>query len=250
MKFLQAFVKKIVGTKVLLSLVLILSLLNIYQVLSPLKIAQGQEEYDSEKKIKYIEAYLDHISDDYIVSVKQLADQYHIPSWGCGPSSYALAQILNRKFFDNKLTIGPTYDETRPYEIVERFRFRKDDTGGAVDHAWLEIYLRDQVLFVDPTIAQFGKTKGIAYEVFDVGDPSIAKSLKERYGILDAKMGAVLKKTINRVPVEQEPYPGLIISQDFVDYYTKAIEVRNGIADDKIPDDWKIWVKQLTDRYL
>jgi len=50
------------------------------------------------QKIKDIETYLDSISSSYMVDEQALAKQNNLPSWGCGPSSYALAKILNKNF--------------------------------------------------------------------------------------------------------------------------------------------------------
>lgn len=113
--------------------------------------------FDDAQKIAEIQHYLDTISESYVAEVKALSEKYKIPSWGCGPSSYALAEIINKKFFENKLRVDASYDN-HPYEILIRGGFAAANPQhladvNSVDHAWIEIYFKDQMLFIDPTIA-------------------------------------------------------------------------------------------------
>ena len=75
------------------------------------------------QSISQIEGYLDSISPNYVADVQTLAKADDIPSWGCGPSSYSLAKIIDQRFFQNKLPIAALYnsDTAQQYEIVERF---------------------------------------------------------------------------------------------------------------------------------
>lgn len=195
-----------------------------------------------------IERYLDAISPDYIAAVQSLARQNGVPSWGCGPSSYALATLINRKFFQNKLTIDASYNN-QPYEIVERFGFVKEKTYtvnyGVTDHAWLELYLRDKFIFIDPTIAQFGKYHSIAYEVFSVGDPTITQTLNSTYSIMDVRFRILMQKVIDRIPAEQEPYPGATINSSSMPYYLQVLQARNVLDSGLEPPQWKDWVDSI-----
>lgn len=211
-----------------------------------------KEDYrvlNSDKKIEEIKNYLDSISPSYIEDVKALAKERGIPSWGCGPSSYALALIINKKFFDNNLVIDASYNNNNPYEIIERFSIAQSGEK-IVDHAWLEIYFNDKFLFIDPTIGQFGKINKISYRVFNVGQSNISDILKKDYGIEDVRLSLLLQKVINRIPVYQDPYPGMTIGEESVGYFLKVLEDRNNVNDGIEPPEWKDWVNHLTSKYL
>jgi hypothetical protein len=181
--------------------------------------------------------------------VQALAKEYDIPSWGCGPTSYALADILNKKFFRGALVTDVTYDG-HPYEIVERFRFSQTDKKDGVDHAWLELYFHNKMLFIDPTIGQFGKINSIAYHEFSATDPILSAELKDMYGIIDARLSLLVQKAIDRTPKSQEPYPGIAINPGQMDYYLAAYEDRNIVAHGQMPDSWAKWVSALRNKYL
>ncbi len=207
-------------------------------------------EEERNNKIKEIETYLDSISSSYIADVQALAKARGLPSWGCGPSSYALAKILNKRFFDDELSIGASYvnNNNNDYEIIERFSLAQKDNIIA-DHAWLEIYMGDKFLFIDPTIGQFGKIDKIAYQVFDAGDPTIADSLKKQYGIDDIRLSLLVQKVVNRIPVSANPYPGTTIDKNFISYFLGVMESRNQVSEGVEPKDWKDWVDTLFNKY-
>jgi hypothetical protein len=244
--------KKLLTTKYLLIFLTIAIVLNLFQFIYP-KIKFDQAvAYNQDQKISEIESYLDQISPQFIIDVKNLAAQYNIPSWGCGPSSYALGKILNHKFFGDKLTLDGTYDN-QPYEIVQRFGLAGiyDSKGVFIiqDHAWIEIYLRDKLLFIDPTDAQFGNTNKIAYEVFEVGDPNMAVVLKSKYNIVDYRISLLVQKTINRIPASQQPYPGVLIPQQNLDYFLGVVDTKKIILSGGEPDNWDYWTNTLTKKY-
>ena len=199
-------------------------------------------------KIKEIETYLDSISSSYVEDVQTLAKNNDIPSWGCGPSSYALAKILNKKFFNNQLVIDASYNNNNKYEIIERFSLaQKGNTVG--DHAWLEIYMGDKFLFIDPTIGQFNGIPKIAYEVFNAGDSTITDSLKQKYGIDDIRLSLLVPKVINRIPAAANPYPGVTIDKDYISYFLQVMDYRNQVNDGIEPAGWKGWVDTLFEKY-
>ena len=226
---------------------------NVYQYLHPRVLRAQVITLDSTATIPSIEAYLDSISPSYVASVQALAKEYNLPSWGCGPSSYALALILNKKFFHNQFPINATYNPNETYQIVERFSFVQTptDKGDYVvtDHAWIEIYLGKQFLFVDPTIGQFGKYTTIVYSQFDVGDQNLSAELGTKYDILDVRFARLMQKMIDRVPVDQEPYPGASIDPKSMSYYDQVLDDRNMINAGQEPADWKVWVAALTGEF-
>lgn len=204
---------------------------------------------DAQQSMTQIESYLDAISPAWIADVQQLAKTDGIPSWGCGPSSYSLGKIINQKFFNNQLKIAALYnsDTANQYEIVERFGLHQDASGNIIDHAWLEIYYQNQFLFIDPTIGQFGQPQfqKIAYQTFTVGDPTISATLKSQYGIVDINLKRLVQKEVNRLPADQEPYPGVSISQATLNYYIQVEADRNDVNDGTEPSDWTTWDKAL-----
>jgi hypothetical protein len=204
---------------------------------------------DVDQKIKDIKNYLDSITPSYMADEQMLAKEHNLPSWGCGPSSYAMAKIINRKFFDDQLIIDASYNNNNPYEIIERFGLAQDGNN-VVDHDWLEIYFKDKFLFVDPSIGQFGKINRIAYQVFNVGEPDVSDILKTKYGIEDVRLSLLIPKIINRVPIDQNPYPGMTISPEFVNYFLVVLEDRNNVNDGIEPADWREWVSFLTNKYF
>ena len=219
----------------------------VYVIKKPIKDPRDLN-INTTKSISQIEGYLDSISPSYLADEQSLAKQYNIPSWGCGPSSYALAEILNKKFFNNKFPINAAYDSNEPYQIVERFSLHQE--GNEVgDHNWLEIYFKDQFLFVDPSIGQFGHINKIAYEQFTAGDTSIPGTLKAKYGIIDLRLSLLIQKTVNRVPASSDPYPGVYIDSNLVSYYMGVYDDRNDVANHVIPADWKDWVSFLVNKY-
>lgn len=202
-------------------------------------------------KILEIESYLDSISPSYITNVQALAKANDLPSWGCGPSSYALAKILNKKFFDNELTISASYNNNidNDYQIIERFSLAQK--GEAIgDHAWLEIYMGDKFIFIDPTIGQFGKINKIAYQVFDTGNPDISDLLRKEYGIDDIRLSLLIPKVINRVPASADPYPGITIDKNYISYFLQVMDNRNQVNEGIMPQEWKVWVDALYNKYI
>ncbi|QQR50513.1 hypothetical protein IPF86_01150 [Candidatus Nomurabacteria bacterium] len=204
---------------------------------------------DDDKKIQEIGAYLDNISPEFIATVKALSQENNIPSWGCGPSSYALAKILNQKFFNNELPIGATY-HGNTHEIVERFSFafqnpesKKDQH--MVDHAWLEIYFDNRFMYIDPTIGQFGNYDKIVYEVFKVGDPEVQTIMLQKYGLADIRLKVLVQKVVNRVPPSQEPYPGMTIDPSMIDYYLQSVQERDQVDHGDEPAGWQAWIATL-----
>ncbi len=214
--------------------------------------AELPKNIDAGSKFTEIENYLDRISPDFIQDVQGLADQYNIPSWGCGPSSYALAKIIDNNFFSNALEIRANYNG-RPYEIVERISFAQDTKAGAkynvVDHAWIEIYVNDKMLVIDPTVGQFGKINKIAYFEFATGDPKIGATLAEKLDIIDIRFVTLMQKAINRIPASQPPYPGATINPDSMEYYLGVLRDRDALAQAQEPDDWKDWVSTLYSKF-
>jgi len=203
---------------------------------------------NTNQSISQIEAYLVSITPSYMQDEQTLAKQAGIPSWGCGPSSYALAVILNKKFFNDKLPINASYESNEPYQIVELFSLHEQNNEIA-DHNWLEIYYKDQFLYVDPSIAQFGYINKIAYQEFNVSDPNISNELQSAYGIVDLRIGLLLNKAIDRVPAADNPYPGVAIDPTLIGYYTQIYDDRNDVEDHKVPSDWVNWVNFLVNKY-
>jgi hypothetical protein len=203
---------------------------------------------NTNQSISQIEAYLGSINQSYMQDEQTLAKQADIPSWGCGPSSYAMAVILNKRFFDDKLPINASYESSEPYQIVERFSLHEQNNQIA-DHNWLEIYYKNQFLYVDPSIAQFGYINKIAYQEFNVSDPNISNELKSNYGIVDLRIGLLLNKAIDRVPAADNPYPGVAIDPNLIGYYTQIYDDRNDVEDHKIPAEWVTWVNFLVNKY-
>jgi hypothetical protein len=206
---------------------------------------------DDEKKISDIEAYINEISPGLVADVSQLAAQYQAPSWGCGPTSYALAKIINHKFFNDSITIGVAY-ENQPYEIDERFGFSKiplagKDTTG--DHAWVEVYIKNKILFIDPTIAQYGKVTGIAMHTFDVGDPQFKSYLLNQYGVVDDRISRLVQKTISKIPADQPPYPSYIIDPAYLAYFQHVLTLRDQVNVNQEPQEWVTWVNFLVKKY-
>ena len=226
---------------------------NIYQYQFPRVWHGPMIKLDTDSTITQIETYLNQISPDYIAAVQTLAKEYNLPSWGCGPSSYAMAVILNKRFFQNKFPINASYDPNETYQIVERFSFEKTDTSDTdyvvTDHAWIEVYLGTKFLYIDPTIGQFGKYTTIVYEQFTVGDPNLSEELAAKYGIEDVRFARLMQKMIDRVPTDQEPYPGASINEASMGYYDQVLADRNDVQAGKEPADWMQWVSTLTNEF-
>lgn len=210
-------------------------------------------QIDDDKKIIEIGEYLDSISPQFITTVTALAEENNVPSWGCGPSSYALAKVLNQKFFDNELPIGATY-HGNTHEIVERFSFafqnqesKKDQH--MVDHAWLEIYFDNRFMYIDPTIGQFGNYDKIVYEVFNVGDPEVQTIMLQKYGLADIRLKTLVQKVVNRVPASQEPYPGITIDPSMIDYYLQSVKERDEVDHGGEPVEWHAWIATILARF-
>ena len=206
---------------------------------------------DTDKYIKEIESYLNSISPKFINDVELLATEHNVPSWGCGPSAYALAKIINNKFFNGKVVIDASYND-EPYQIVERFGLAQFESNGKAqigDHAWLEIYFKNKFLFVDPTIAQYGKVNSIVYQVFQIGDPTIRETLNSNYGIIDDRMTPLVNKAVNRVSIDQDPYPGFTIDPAYINYFLQVLSLRNIVDTGQEPLEWKPWVSVLENKY-
>lgn len=250
--------KKVVfgRSALILLIIVVVSLgLNVYQYIHIMKDENNSYDEqevlaktDSDTTITQIEQFLDSISPAYIADEQVLAKQYQIPSLGCGPSSYAMAQIIDKKFFNNKLIITGSYNYKDPYAIVERFGLAQGD-GPITDHAWLEIYFNDKFLFIDPSISQFGKINKIAYQVFNVNDPTVSDTLKTNYGITDIRLSILVQKALDRIPAAQQPYPGDSIDPSVVPYYIQIQEDHNDLNNGIEPTDWLPWSNILLNKY-
>ena len=203
--------------------------------------------FDDDQKMLDIGTWLDQISPQFVDQVQSLAQSKGSASWGCGPVSYSLAKIIDKKFFNNALEIDPTYDN-QPYEIVERFGLAQTATG-MTDHAWIEIYFKDKFMLIDPTIGQFGKYHIIAHDVFSVGGTDNPKTMQDKYGIVDVRLRLLVQKAVNRVPKSQEPYPGMALNDVDVPYFQAVIADRNTLDSGKEPDAWKPWSDVLIPKY-
>lgn len=204
-------------------------------------------------KISKITGFLDQISPDFTKDLEAWVEKNKSPSWGCGPTSYALGKIINKKFFNNELIIDAFYDQN-PYEIVQRFgfiKYKRDGEEITGDHAWIEVYLHDKMIMIDPTADQYqkGNIKGIAYEVFDLGDPDIHNKLKDKYGILEARLSILMRKVLNKIPVDEIPYPGLTIDPQDIPYFQQVFALRNTVSLGREPISWKPWVDYFTSKY-
>lgn len=238
------------GLRAFIISAVILSLLNIslWYFFSPKAIFEGNSD---SKKIQKITDFLDEISPTFTQDLKTIVKNNNAPSWGCGPVSYALAKIINKKFFNDELIIDALYDNDH-YEIVQRFGFVKFQSGSEEitgDHAWLEIYLGDKMIYVDPTIAQYGRSNGLAYEVTPVGAPQFKEMLKEKYGILDARLSIMLRKVSNKIPTNEMPYPGITIDAQDLDYFKGVLALRNTVSLGKEPSEWLPWVNYFITKY-
>lgn len=241
---------KIGSSKVFCVVIFGLTFLGSYFLLELNKVDNLITDEDS-KKIETIRDYLNSISDNFLKDIEYLAQDENLISWGCGPSSYALALILNKKFFDNRLVVDTLYDK-EPEEIIERFGFvqPKDQVEGKViDHAWIEIFLKNKIIYIDPTVARYGRVKGIAFEVFDIGQSNIKNIYKEKYGIIDNRISLLLTKIYNNIPVDEPPYVGMIIDEESLPYYDKILKVRNTVSLGREPITWKKWVDYLVAKY-
>ena len=234
-------------------IIVVVSILSIggYFVSREKSVPKGVMTVDDLTKIESIRSYISSISDDFTKDVQALAKENKVPSWGCGPSSYALAQLINRKFFANDLMVDVLYDN-EPYEVIERFGLvefvdGKEKTTG--DHAWVEVYIKNKILFIDPTIAQYGKVSGIAFEAFNVGDPSIKSILKDKYGVIDNRVTILLRKVLNKIPIDQPPYPGMGIDPNYLAYFKNVVELRNTVSIGREPDSWSKWTDYLVGKY-
>lgn len=237
-------------SKFFIIIIVLVSCLNIslWYFLSPIK--TFKESRDTAKIYK-ITSFLDQISPNFTRDLEAMVKKENAPSWGCGPSSYALARIINKKFFNNELIIDVFYDQD-PYEIVQRFgfiKYKRDSEEITGDHAWIEVYIHDKMIVVDPTVAQYGDYKGIVYEVFDLGDSDIHNKLKDKYGILDARLSILLRKVLNKFPIDEVPYPGLYIDPNDVEYYKGISALRNTVSLGKEPISWKPWVDYFMAKY-
>lgn len=239
--------KRKVDIKIFIIVTLILASANIGQWVWP----RTEWNNSDTKKIEAIHSFLDKISDSYINDIKDHVQKEKLPSWGCGPASYALAQIIDAKFFDNQLVIDALYDN-EPYEIIERFGLVQYDQDGKKiisDHAWIEIYLKDKILFIDPTIGQYGGSQIIAFQEFSIGDPTIKTYLREKYNIIDFRISLLVRKSENNIPTNEQPYPGFSIDPKYIDYYKQANNIRNIVSIGREPAIWKDWVDYLTSKY-
>ncbi len=203
---------------------------------------------NTDQKIKEVETYLDSISPSFIQDVQLLAKEEDLPSWGCGPASFSMAKILNKKFFDNKLPIHAFKTPALPLEIVQPFGL--EQTGHNItDHSWLEIYINDKVLFVDPTIGQFGKINHIAYEEFNK-DTDMQIVLESKYNyIRNIMLGDLIQKIIAKAPYDVNLYHGNIFSEKDLPYLRGMLEVQNSVDNGIQPAEYDHWVEFLTNKY-
>ena len=87
------------------------------------------------------------------------------------------------------------------------------------------------------------------YQEFAVGDQTVSKVLLDKYGIMDVRFATLMHKIINRIPTEQEPYPGMTIDPASMSYYVDVLEYRDLVNEGIEPDNWKSWVAILMKKF-
>ena len=157
----------------------------------------------------------------------------------------AVVERLHPHVFQKVIAL---YDERggKPFHINRAYCGGKPIVG---DHAWLEVYFKDTMLFIDPTIAQYGKVQGIAHERFTIGDPEIKKQLREKYGIIDNRLSILVRKYTSHIPNDQPPYPGMGIDPKDAEYFLHIADTRNIVSLGREPESWKPWVEELLKKY-
>ena len=82
--------------KSLIAVIILASLFNlsVWYFLGPKKTFK---EVRHAAKVAEITSWLDQISPNFIKDLETMVKKNHAPSWGCGPTSYALAKIINKR---------------------------------------------------------------------------------------------------------------------------------------------------------
>lgn len=134
--------------------------------------AHRLDEYYVVDRRGHIQDYLNGISPSVVYTCDLWAMTHQSNSWLCGPTSYAVAKELNRRFFSDQLPICSS--RLYPNCIVIRLGVFRSPLGLGhyvpTEHVWVEVYWHGQILFVDPTYAQFDRQGSMAYAWFVEGD--------------------------------------------------------------------------------
>lgn len=235
---------------IIVSIIIIISgltFLFFHQSQKPLKKAYSIQNTD--QKIGDIENYLDTISPTYIEDVQSLAKEDGLPSWGCGPATFSLAKILDKKFFNNTAPLHSIRTPNTSLEILEKFGLVQGNNL-LTDHAWLEIYINDKILYIDPTLGQFGKINHIAYQVFPANDLNISTELRTHYGIIDdINLGELVGTLIQKTPYDKDLYHDFVFLDKDIPYLQDMQEMQNKVDNGIEPVQYSRWVDQLTAKY-
>jgi len=124
---------------------------------------------DTALRLGAMDAYCEAVSPGLCAELDRWAAENDWPTWLCGPTSYALAVELDRRFFDGELPIvaEPTGGDC----IVLKLALLQTPLGGGRyftgDHVWIEIHWRGLVMIVDPTITRTDGLRSICFAWFD-----------------------------------------------------------------------------------
>ena len=192
-------------------------------------------EADTVLTLETMKLHMKQISPGLSSFCRNWAKENGHPTWLCGPTSYALADALNRKYFESKLPIvldrlpGPDC-----IQIVLGVALVPTGSGDyrVMDHVWIQIYWRNLIIMVDPTFSQFDNLDRVVFAWFDDND-SGQEELRIFLNLL-------------RLQELSSPLPGGFDNSDMYRAYLKDSEVLKVMfQNNSLPKDWYRWNRMV-----
>lgn len=132
-------------------------------------VVQRIRDDDTAARLEAMEAYAEDVSPGLCAELDRWATERGWPTWLCGPTSWAMATELDRRFFAGELPIVAT--PTGGDCIVMRLGVARTPLGGGqyhyTEHVWIEIHWRGLIILVDPTYSQFDRLNTVVFAWFD-----------------------------------------------------------------------------------
>ena len=182
---------------------------------------------DTALRLGAMDAYCEAVSPGLCAELDRWATENNWPTWLCGPTSYALAVELDRRFFDGELPIVAT--PTGGDCIVIKLALLQTPLGGGQyhtgDHVWIEIHWRGLVMVVDPTITRTDGLRSICFAWFDENT--------------DGEKRMALFKSLLRMKEPDDELVRLLAEPE--KYRAEAAATRQALAAGRPPQAWLLW---------
>lgn len=175
---------------------------------------------------------LGRIQPEYMHAVARLREKYGIHNRGCGPSSFALAILIQEQLQELGYTLAMDAHTVKPVErndgLFLLYGAQKENDRW-IDHAWIEVILQGQVLLVSHESDRYSSASSFRaaavrkqhlnhlYEESGLRMEEDISSLQQRVGLRDTdiqQLGQILTSfQQGEIPPNYAEFVSLLLSE-------------------------------------